>query len=103
MFLRKDMNKALFVVLSLPVSIIKNGIRITTLTLLSIHVNPGFLTGKLHRDGGFVFFLAALALLWPVLIVLQKSERSKGPVQSTSDLKTRAGLGGATDAEGRKE
>jgi exosortase/archaeosortase family protein len=62
------------VALALPLSVVKNGIRITTLTLLSLYVDPGFLYGKLHRDGGFVFFLLALALLYPVFLVLEKSE-----------------------------
>lgn len=75
--LRNPVHRAIFVALSIPLSIIKNGIRITTLTLLSIHVDPGFLTGRLHKEGGFVFFLAALAILWPLLIILQKSEISK--------------------------
>ena len=57
----------LFVLLALPLGIIKNGIRITTLTLLAIYVDPSFLSGNLHREGGFLFFLLALAMLAPVL------------------------------------
>jgi exosortase/archaeosortase family protein len=54
--------------------ILKNGIRIATLTLLSIYVDPGFLRGRLHRDGGIVFFLLGLLLLYPVLLFLQHGE-----------------------------
>jgi exosortase len=75
-YLHSAWKRVFFVLLSLPVSVIKNGIRITTLTLLSIYVNPGFLHGDLHRDGGFVFFLLALVILWPVLTSLRHSERS---------------------------
>jgi exosortase len=75
LYLRSTWKKILFVFLSLIVSVIKNGIRIATLTLLSIHVDPSFLTGKLHHQGGFVFFLVALLILFPVLFWLQKSER----------------------------
>jgi exosortase len=75
LFLRTPWKILLFVVLVLPVSIVKNAIRIVTLTLLSIHVDPGFLRGNLHHDGGFVFFLLALAILFPVLLLLQKSEQ----------------------------
>ena len=75
LYLRSTWKKVLFVFLSLIVSVIKNGIRIATLTLLSIHVDPSFLTGKLHHQGGFVFFLVALLILFPVLFWLQKSER----------------------------
>jgi exosortase len=75
LYLRSAWKMAFFVALSLIVSILKNGIRIATLTLLSIHVDPGFLTGKLHQQGGFAFFLIALGILFPVLMWLQKSER----------------------------
>ena len=74
LFLRTPWKIFLFVLLVLPVSIVKNAIRIVTLTLLSIYVDPGFLRGNLHHDGGFVFFFLALAILFPVLFWLQKSE-----------------------------
>jgi exosortase len=75
LYLRTWWKGLVFVLLSLPLSVIKNGIRIATLTLLSLYVNPDFLRGSLHRDGGFVFFLLALVMLWPVLIALEKSDR----------------------------
>jgi exosortase len=75
LYFRTGWKTAVLVALALPLSVVKNGIRITTLTLLSLYVDPGFLYGKLHRDGGFVFFLLALALLYPVFLVLEKSER----------------------------
>lgn len=75
LYLRTGWKMLLFVLLSLPVSVIKNGIRITTLTLLSIYVDPSFLTGRLHRDGGFVFFFLALLILCPVFWWLEKSDK----------------------------
>ena len=45
-----------FVIVGVAVMLLKNGIRIVTLTLLAVHVNQGFLFGKLHGGGGFVFF-----------------------------------------------
>ncbi len=74
-FLRTKWKMMLFVLLVIPLSIIKNGIRIATLTLLSLYVNPDFLRGDLHRDGGFVFFFLALAMLFPVLRLLEKTEK----------------------------
>jgi exosortase len=75
LYLRTPWKIAVFILLVLPLSIIKNGIRIVTLTLLSLYVDPRFLTGSLHRDGGFVFFLLALLLLFPVFILLERSEK----------------------------
>jgi exosortase len=74
LFLRTGWRTAILVLVSLPVAIVKNAIRIVTLSLLSIYVNPSFLYGRLHRDGGFVFFLLALALLFPLFRALEKSE-----------------------------
>lgn len=82
--LRTTWRSWLFAALVIPLSVIKNGIRIATLTLLSIYVDPRFLTGSLHRKGGFVFFFLALAMLWPLLLLLQKSERSMRNVPGDS-------------------
>jgi exosortase len=75
-YLRSPLKRAFFVACSLLVMIVKNGIRIATLTLLSLYVNPSFLFGRLHRDGGIVFFLIGMALLFPVLWALQRGEKS---------------------------
>jgi len=79
LFLRTPWKILLFILLVVPVSLVKNAVRIVTLTLLSIYVDPGFLRGNLHHDGGFVFFLLALAILFPVLVLLQKSEKLPRP------------------------
>ena len=75
LYLRSAWTKTLLSVAVLPLAIVKNGIRIVTLTLLSIYIDPSFLTGQLHRGGGIVFFLLALVILAPVLWWLQRSER----------------------------
>jgi exosortase len=82
LFLRTSWKMLLFVLLAFPLAIIKNGIRITTLTLLSIYVDPGFLSGNLHRDGGVLFFLLALVILAPILLLLQNSESPLPPASS---------------------
>jgi exosortase len=80
LFLRAKWKRLVFVLLALPLAIIKNAIRITTLTLLGVYVDPSFLTGSLHHEGGFAFFLLALAILAPVLMALRKSEKqAEGP------------------------
>lgn len=84
LYLRTSWKVILLALLSVPLSVIKNGIRIATLTLLSIYVDPGFLTGRLHHEGGFVFFLVALLILWPVFLRLVKSEKPRGSVNSAT-------------------
>jgi exosortase len=73
-YLRTFWKQALLVLVGLFVMILKNGVRVVTLTLLASYVDPSFLVGKLHRDGGVVFFLLGLALLAPLLWLLERGE-----------------------------
>ena len=77
LFLRTNWRRTVLLVAAMPVLIIKNGVRIATLTLLAVHVDPSFLTGRLHRDGGFVFFLLGMLILLPLLWWLQKTEAAR--------------------------
>jgi exosortase len=74
MMLKSNWRRTIFVLLTFPVALIKNGIRIATLVLLSTHVDMRFMTSSLHRDGGFVFFGIALLMMFPVLKLLQRSD-----------------------------
>jgi exosortase len=76
LFLRTAWRKAALTLVTLPLLIVKNAIRIVTLTLLSIYVDPSFLMGRLHRDGGILFFLLALVFLTPALRLLQRQEQT---------------------------
>ena len=73
--LRSFWKKILFLACGLFLMILKNGIRIVSLTLLALHVDPSFLYGRLHHQGGGVFFLLSLLLLAPLLWLLQRGER----------------------------
>jgi exosortase len=77
LYLRTLPSKVAFLAASLSVMVVKNGIRIATLTLLSVYASPSFLSGRLHHQGGIVFFLLGLAILAPVLLLLRRLE-SKG-------------------------
>jgi exosortase len=72
--LRSFWKKVLFLACGLFLMILKNGIRIVSLALLAMHVDPSFLYGKLHHQGGIVFFLLSLLLLAPLLWLLQRGE-----------------------------
>jgi exosortase len=76
LFLKTNWTKGILIFSILPITILKNGIRILTLTLLAIYVDEGFLTGGfLHKSGGFLFFLPALGLIGILLYFLRKTER----------------------------
>jgi exosortase len=74
LYLRKFWKQTVFVVCGMIVMIVKNGIRIVTLTLLASYVDPEFMYGDLHRKGGIVFFLVGLLILLPILLALRKGE-----------------------------
>ena len=82
--LRSFRNKVLFVTCGLFMMILKNGVRIATLTLLAVYVDPDFLFGRLHHQGGVVFFVLALLLLLPLLFLLQRSEAKRQAVAEPS-------------------
>jgi exosortase len=73
-FLRTWWKQLVFVLAGFVVMIVKNGIRIVTLTMLATYVDPRFLYGNLHREGGVVFFMIGLLLMVPVFWILQTSE-----------------------------
>ena len=76
LFLQTGWRRIVLVLLIFPLMIIKNAVRISTLSLLAVYVDEGWLTDSfLHRSGGIFFFLLALTLLAPVLLFLKKSEK----------------------------
>jgi exosortase len=79
MYLTSAWKKALLIGSALAIAILKNGIRIATLSLLALYVDPSFLTGQLHNEGGYVFFLLGLAIGLPILVVLRRSDLAVHP------------------------
>jgi exosortase len=76
LFLKTTWKQLLLCILVVPMSIAKNGLRIATLSALSIYVDSGFLHGRLHEYGGMVFFASALLPLALLCAYLQKNERN---------------------------
>ena len=76
LLLRSPWRKAVVIGFAVPMSIAKNGLRIFTIAMLTTRVDPDYLTGKLHHQGGIVFFAIALMCIFALLWVLRKSEDS---------------------------
>ena len=68
LFLRSWWRRALLIAAAIPLSVAKNGLRIVTIAELGTRIDPGFLNGKLHHNGGIIFFgigvVAVVLLLW---------------------------------------
>ena len=73
--LRTIWRKALLVAIAVPLSVAKNGLRIFVIAMLGTRVDPGYLTGRLHHQGGIIFFGAALIIVFGLIWVLKRSEK----------------------------
>ena len=74
LLLRSLWKKLLVVAVAIPVCVAKNGLRIFVLGVLATRVDPSYLTGRLHRDGGIVYFLIALGAIFLLLWILQRGK-----------------------------
>jgi len=79
MFLKSISTKAWLSILTVPIAMFTNAVRIVTLWFLGTKVNVGFLYGNLHRHGGMVFSLISLSILASFLCILRKAERGRRP------------------------
>ena len=76
LFLKSGWRQLVLVFAVLPITILKNAVRILTLSLLAVYVDTRFITESwLHHSGGIVFYLPALGLLAGILLWLRKGEK----------------------------
>lgn len=77
LLLRSPWRKALVIAAAIPLSVAKNGLRIFTIAMLATRVDPSFLTGRLHRQGGIIFLLIALGAIFLLLWMARRGEEEK--------------------------
>ena len=82
LFLRTGWKRALLVLAILPIAILRNAFRITTIAWLTVNVNPNIIHSPLHHRGGPVFFVLSLAPLFLLLWLLRKSEKQRRVMDS---------------------
>ncbi len=79
LFLCTPWRKWLVIVLAIPLSIFKNALRIFTIAMLGTRVDESYLTGRLHHQGGVVFFAISLSGIFLMLWILHRGERGSLP------------------------
>jgi exosortase len=84
LLLRSPWRKAFVIAVAIPLSVIKNGLRIFVIATLAIRVDPSFLTGRLHHEGGVIFFLIALAAIFLLLWIVRRGEAEKPGIGPTA-------------------
>ena len=75
LFLKTLRTKVSLSVVSIPIAMLTNAVRIVSIWFLATKVDVGFLYGNLHRNGGILFSLIALSILMGFLKLLQELER----------------------------
>ena len=80
--LRSAWRKAAVIAVAIPLSVAKNGLRIFVLAMLATRVDRSYLTGRLHHEGGVIYFLIALAAIC-LLIWFARSSEEKRDASST--------------------
>jgi exosortase len=80
--LRSVWRKSVLVLSVIPIVILKNGLRIVTISLLTVYVSRSFLHSWLHQSGGIVFYILGLLALLPIFKLLKTSEirGTEGPI-----------------------
>lgn len=70
--------KSVLVAAAVPIGIVRNTIRIATLAVMTLHVDPDIIRGPLHRQGGPLFFIISLGILLALargLVAIQRAGR----------------------------
>ena len=74
LFLRTGWKKALLAFAIFPLGILRNGFRITSISWLTVNVDPGIIEGPLHHHGGPFFFGLSLIPLFVLLWLFHRSD-----------------------------
>jgi len=85
LFLRSWWRKLILVAAAIPLSVAKNGLRIFTIAELGTRVDPGFLHGRLHRQGGIIFFGLSVAGIIVLLWIFRRNDFRTSPERSAAD------------------
>jgi exosortase len=74
LFLRFTWTKLILAVLTIPIAIFRNAVRIVVISWLGVYVDDGFFYGSLHEHGATPASLLGLAILAWALLSLRKLE-----------------------------
>jgi exosortase len=92
LFLRSTTRKLFFILLTIPVAIFKNAVRIVTLSFLGVYVDRAWLDSPLHHSGGAAFALIGWAVLLPILLWLRKNEGAPKYARTSSKIREQTAL-----------
>jgi exosortase len=77
LFLKSKWSKWISFLVSLPIAVFKNGVRIFTLSVLAEYVSTSWLDSWLHHHGGFIFLALGMAFMFGIIWLLWRAERRR--------------------------
>ena len=78
LFLKSPWRRALLAATFFPIAALRNAARILTIAMLTIHVDPAYFYGPVHKQGGPPFFVLSLLPLFAMMMLLRQRERRRG-------------------------
>jgi len=75
LLLRSPWRKAVLALAVIPLGIARNGLRIFTIGMLCVHVDPAMIDSPIHTRGGPLFFALSLLPFFVLIYLLRRSER----------------------------
>ena len=83
LLLRSFWGRTVVILVSIPLTLVKNGLRVFTLAALGAYVDPAILNSPLQHQGGPLFLAIALALLFGLIAIVSRMERRGAPATGT--------------------
>ncbi len=80
LFLATRWKKVVFILCVFPIGVLRNAIRITSISWLSVNVDSSIIDSAFHHRGGPIFFVLSLIPLFLLLWWFRKSDRKKATV-----------------------
>ena len=76
-FLRSRWSRAALVLAVIPLAILRNGFRIVSISMLTVHVDSRIIDSPLHHNGGPIFFVLSLIPFFGLLWLLRRLEQRR--------------------------
>lgn len=86
LMLRSYWGRLVVILVAVPLAVAKNALRVFTLQGIGAYVDPAVLNSPLHRQGGVLFLIIALAALFGVICLLRRLEGRNNKSGRTTNL-----------------